>query len=62
MSSRKLTDIFIVPPISVLDVKQKYWKDRKKYWNSIVSNVGNIGRKDNLLKMSPLMSKKQHKD
>ena len=32
MTDRKLTDIFVVPPISVLDVKQKYWKDRKKYW------------------------------
>ena len=27
MANRKLTDIFVVPPISVLDVKQKYWKD-----------------------------------
>ena len=55
---RKLTDIFIVPPISVLDVKQKYWKDRKKMWLSY--NIqSELGRNDNLLKLSDLLKKKQ---
>lgn len=29
----KLTERFIVPPFSVFDSQQKYWKDRKKLWN-----------------------------
>ena len=56
--NRTLKDIFIVPPISVLDVKQKYWKDRKKYWNSFNIDV-NTGRDENLLNLSGLLSRKQ---
>lgn len=58
MADRVLKDIFVVPPISVLDVKQKYWKDRRKEWLSL--NIqSELGRTDNLLKMSTLMRKKQ---
>lgn len=28
----KLEDKYIVPPLSVLDTKQGYWKNRKKQW------------------------------
>ena len=58
MANRKLTDIFVVPPISVLDVKQKYWKDRKKEWLAL--NIqSELGRNENLLKLSQLLMKKQ---
>jgi DNA modification methylase len=58
MTDRKLTDIFIVPPISVLDVKQKYWKDRRKQWLEL-GIQSELGRNENLLKLSELMSRKQ---
>lgn len=55
---RTLKDIFIVPPISVLDVKQKYWKDRRNVWLS--SGIrSELGRDKNLLSLSPLLQKKQ---
>lgn len=58
MADRKLTDIFVVPPISVLDVRQKYWKDRRKYWLSL--NIqSELGRNTNLLNLSDLLMKKQ---
>jgi DNA modification methylase len=58
MADRKLTDIFVVPPISTLDVKQKYWKDRKKEWLQL--NIqSELGRNDNLLQLSDLLKKKQ---
>ena len=58
MADRKLTDIFVVPPISVLDIKQKYWKDRRKKWLAL--NIqSELGRNENLLKLSDLLKKKQ---
>jgi DNA modification methylase len=58
MANRKLTDIFVVPPISVLDIKQKYWKDRRKKWLAL--NIqSELGRNENLLKLSDLLQKKQ---
>ena len=58
MANRKLTDIFVVPPISVLDIKQKYWKDRRKKWMAL--NIqSELGRNENLLKLSELLQKKQ---
>ena len=59
MADRDLKSIFVVPPISVLDVKQKYWKDRRKYWNS-TGIMGASGRENNLLSMSKLMQKKHN--
>lgn len=55
---RTLKDIFIVPPISVLDVKQGYWKTRRKSWLSL-GIESELGRGDNLLSLSPLLKKKQ---
>lgn len=31
---------YIVPPFSVLDAKQGYWKDRKKEWRKIIEDDG----------------------
>ena len=42
-----IVEKFIVPPFSVLDSKQGYWKDRKTEWKAII-NSGN-GRDDELL-------------
>lgn len=58
MTDRKLTDIFIVPPISVLDVKQKYWKKRRSEWLEL-GIQSELGRDENLLKLSELMQRKQ---
>lgn len=55
---RKLIDIFVVPPISILDVKQGYWKARKKYWLEL-GIQSELGRDDNLLSLSTLLKKKQ---
>lgn len=30
----KLTDEFIIPPLSVFDTKQGYWQDRKRMWKN----------------------------
>lgn len=57
--NRKLTDIFVVPPISVLDIKQNYWKIRKRYWLSL-GIKSEVGRNGNLLSLSPLL-KTKHK-
>ena len=57
---RKLTDIFVVPPISVLDVKQGYWKKQRKMWfDDFGISKTCDGRKENALKLSKLMAKKQ---
>lgn len=55
---RSLHNIFGAPPLSVLDPKQKYWKDRKKEWlaKGIQSEVG---RGDNALGLSELLRRKQ---
>lgn len=39
---RKLTDEFLIPPLSVFDTKQGYWQDRKREWKDygIESEVG----------------------
>lgn len=34
----KLTDDFVVPPMSVLDTRQGYWKERKNEWRGLVEN------------------------
>ena len=45
--SGSLAEKYIVPPYSVLDSKQGYWKDRKEEWRKIITS-GN-GRGDELL-------------
>lgn len=46
-SSGSLFEKYIVPPYSVLDSRQGYWKDRKAEWKEIITS-GN-GRDDELL-------------
>lgn len=48
---RKLTDDFIVPPFSVLDARQGYWKARKDQWLRL-GIKSELGRGENLLGMS----------
>ena len=35
-----LAERFVVPPFSVLDSRQGYWRDRKKSWHSIINDKG----------------------
>ena len=45
---KKLTDEFIVPPLSIFDTRQGYWQERKQAWKSLGLDSGN-GRDDALL-------------
>lgn len=36
----KLQDKFIIPPFSVLDTRQGYWQERKKYWKVLIGDNG----------------------
>jgi len=36
----KLHERFIAPPFSVLDTKQGYWTERKRYWNQFLGENG----------------------
>lgn len=36
----KLSDRYIVPPFSILDTRQGYWKERKKLWNELIGDDG----------------------
>lgn len=36
----KLKDKFIVPPFSILDTRQGYWSERKRYWRSLINDDG----------------------
>lgn len=47
----KLADRFGVPPFSVLDARQGYWKDRKNQWMTLGIR-SELGRGENLLRMS----------
>ena len=46
-----LAERFVVPPFSVLDARQGYWNERKRLWLDL-GIQSEIGRGDNLLKMS----------
>jgi len=35
-----MVDNFGVPPFSILDTRQGYWQDRKKYWNNLIGDIG----------------------
>jgi len=39
-ASARLQDKFIVPPFSVLDTRQGYWKERKRYWKELIGDNG----------------------
>lgn len=36
----KLTDRFIVPPFTILDTRQGYWKERKAMWHDMIGDNG----------------------
>lgn len=55
----QLKNKFIIPPISILDVKQGYWKQRRKQWLEL-GIQSEIGRKENLLSLSPLLETKHN--
>lgn len=48
---KTLADRFIVPPFSILDTRQGYWKARKQQWLSL-GIKSEVGRAGNLLGMS----------
>jgi len=50
----KLTDKFVVPPFSILDTRQGYWKDRKIMWHNLINDKGES--RENTLSESELMS------
>jgi DNA modification methylase len=58
--SIKLSDRFLVPPFSILDARQGYWKKRKDQWlglgiKSEVGRAGNLlGMSDTVLEPDPL--------
>ena len=35
-----LSDRFIVPPFSILDTRQGYWTERKRYWKELIGDNG----------------------
>lgn len=39
-SNGSLQDKFVVPPFSILDTRQGYWKARKKTWREMIGDVG----------------------
>lgn len=50
----KLQDTFVIPPFSVLDTRQGYWKERKEIWHSLINDKGES--RENTLSESALMS------
>lgn len=36
----KLIDSFIIPPFSILDTRQGYWQERKRYWRDLIGDNG----------------------
>jgi hypothetical protein len=36
----KLQETFLIPPFSILDTRQGYWNDRKRYWKEIINDNG----------------------
>jgi hypothetical protein len=36
----KLEDTFVIPPFSILDTRQGYWKDRKQAWHELIKDKG----------------------
>lgn len=38
--SVKLSDRFIIPPLSILDTRQGYWQERKKAWREKIGDKG----------------------
>lgn len=36
----KLQENFIIPPFSILDTRQGYWNERKRYWKDLINDNG----------------------
>ena len=49
----KLTDKFVVPPFSVLDTRQGYWRERKKVWHDLIND--NCESRGGALDSAPMM-------
>jgi DNA modification methylase len=45
---RKLSDVFVVPPFSILDSRQGYWQERKRAWKEKLGGVEGESREDTL--------------
>lgn len=45
---KKISDEFIIPPLSIFDTRQGYWQDRKRMWKSLGLDSG-VGRDEALL-------------
>lgn len=41
----KLSDKFLVPPFTVLDSRQGYWQERKRYWHTLIEDKGESRQK-----------------
>jgi hypothetical protein len=39
-AKRKLSEKFIVPPFSILDTRQGYWQERKRFWRELINDNG----------------------
>ena len=50
----KLQETFLVPPFSILDTRQGYWQERKKYWKQLINDNGES--RENALSEAKLMS------
>lgn len=48
ISKQNLTNKFIAPLFSILDTKQGYWQDRKRYWLGLGIR-GEVGRKSTVI-------------
>jgi len=49
-----LTETFAVPPFTILDTRQGYWKDRKESWKEIINDNGEsrekvLSKSDNIM-------------
>jgi DNA modification methylase len=40
LAHQKLQERFIVPPFSILDTRQGYWQERKRYWRELIGDNG----------------------
>ena len=52
-----MTELFLVPPLSILDTTQGYWQERKRAWKSI-GLKSEEGRDDKMLKSLQTLAKK----
>ena len=51
----KLQENFIIPPFSILDTRQGYWNERKRYWKDLINDNGES--RENTLANGSMMAK-----